>query len=102
MKCNSCGKELVDLGIQLTNDEMIDFELAYTKESNARMALKPDIFIKLDLHDVDLYSYIKANTDLLAESIFLQKVALNKLIEKHNLNKKDNVIVYEGKMYLHK
>lgn len=101
MKCSGCGKELKDLEIELTNEEQLNLTLSYTKESNARCALKPGVLDRLELHGADLYAYIKANTDALAESIFLLNAAMNQIKEKYGLDKNANVVSENGHLYLH-
>lgn len=85
MKCEFCNGELTDTGIDLSQEEALDLEFASTKESTARQALRPDVFLPMGLTGEQLYAYIKANTDTLAEALFLAARWKKEVAEKYGL-----------------
>lgn len=82
MKCRTCGRELLDSGKTLIEEELRDFELCLTKETCAMQALRPDVLNALELKDAELYAYVKANTDTLAEARMLQALRLRGVKER--------------------
>lgn len=99
MKCEFCSGELFDTGIDLSQEEILDLEFASTKETTARQALRPDVFLAMNLTEPQMYSYIKANTDSLAEALFLLNRWKKTVAEAYNL--KQDFVVRGLRIYCH-
>lgn len=85
--CAGCGGEVVDLGLELSDGEVADIELCRTKGACARAALRPDALAGIGFDDpAELYAYVKANTDILAEAIMLEYMWRRRIGEKHGIS----------------
>ena len=72
MICSMCGRKL-KLIRPLSYKESNDLDYVSVKENTARQALSPEILNSLELGKEELYAYVRANTDALAEALFLSQ-----------------------------
>ncbi len=99
MKCPDCGVELKQV-FELNQDERNELIMLNLKEDTAKQALEPEIIKQIDLHDSDLYNYLKVQYDTLAEAKFLIDVYLTKIGEKYNKGVL-NYTIFDGIGYTH-
>lgn len=71
MKCEHCGKEMIELG-KLTEEEQNDFFFLNEKFVCANQALRIDVLKDLEFTDGQVFEYFKACYDQLAQAKYLQ------------------------------
>lgn len=99
IKCPNCGKELKFIR-QLYNYEITEIDFIKVKFINAQQALSPSILNQLTLKDKELYAYIKANADALADATFLDNLFVKKIAQNCNINA-SSIYIFDDKIYTH-
>ena len=99
MKCRNCGKELKELR-ELTDEESKELDYIVCKESNCRQALSPDVLNKLKLTNEQFYTYIRANTDALADAIYCDNMFGKAIADSVGIEQCE-MILENGRVYVH-
>lgn len=108
MKCPDCGKEIVEVPLVLSEEELLNMQYAIDKRKTGNLAISSEFMKGLSFDsDSQRIAYIKACLDEIAEGNFLYNVQVLNLRKRciNELGKKpeeiNDFVVNEGKLYMH-
>lgn len=108
MKCPDCGREIVEVPLSLSEEELLNIQYALDKRATGNMAMSSDVIKGMTFDtDAQRISYIKACLDEVAEGNFLYNAAIFKLKERYLKEENSlpvdfsDIVISEGKLYRH-
>lgn len=108
MKCPDCGREIVEVPLTLSEEELQNMQYAIDKRNTGNMAMSSD-FLRNMVFDTDAQrtAYIKACLDEISEGNFLYNVQASKLRDRYrdelgkNPDEINDFVINNGKLYRH-
>lgn len=109
MICPDCGKELVEIPLALSEEELLNFQFAVDKMNVGRLTMSQNFLKGVTFKNrAEKTTFIKACLDEIAEGNFLYNIEVMNIRKRYeqelgkDSSELTNLSVQNGKLYKHK